>query len=84
MQPFQMGNRAFLFCGTAAFLLLAFIGTNQASTTTETATTTAAAKRYEPNWKSIDARPLPAWYDQAKVGIFIHFGVFSVPSYVGK
>ncbi|KAH9388173.1 Tissue alpha-L-fucosidase [Tyrophagus putrescentiae] len=44
----------------------------------------AAAKRYEPNWKSIDARPLPAWYDQAKVGIFIHFGVFSVPSYVDE
>ena len=37
--------------------------------------------RYQPNWKSIDSRPLPAWYDKAKVGIFIHWGVFSVPSF---
>ena len=28
-------------------------------------------------------RPLPAWYDQAKVGIFLHWGLFSVPSYGG-
>ena len=39
---------------------------------------------YEPNWKSLDARPLPKWYDQAKIGIFIHFGLFSVPSYVSE
>ena len=37
--------------------------------------------KYEPNWKSIDSRPLPEWYDQAKFGIFIHWGVFSVPSF---
>ena len=36
---------------------------------------------YEANWKSIDSRPLPSWYDEAKLGIFIHWGVFSVPSY---
>lgn len=37
--------------------------------------------RYEPTWDSLDARPLPDWYDDAKIGIFIHWGVFSVPSY---
>lgn len=37
--------------------------------------------KYEPNWKSIDSRPLPDWYDQAKFGIFVHWGVFSVPSF---
>nr|CAH8874540.1 unnamed protein product [Trichobilharzia regenti] len=37
--------------------------------------------KYEPNWESLDKRPLPAWYDKAKIGIFIHWGVFSVPSY---
>ncbi|XP_029685679.1 plasma alpha-L-fucosidase-like [Takifugu rubripes] len=42
---------------------------------------TGTAIRYEPNWKSIDSRPLPEWYDQAKFGIFIHWGVFSVPSF---
>ena len=38
-------------------------------------------KKYLPNWDSIDSRPLPGWYDQAKIGIFIHWGVFSVPSF---
>ncbi len=37
--------------------------------------------KYQPNWESLDARPLPSWYDEAKLGIFIHWGVFSVPSY---
>lgn len=36
-------------------------------------------KVYEPTWPSLDARPLPLWYDQSKIGIFIHWGVFSVP-----
>lgn len=36
---------------------------------------------YEPTWKSLDSRPLPIWYDDAKIGIFIHWGVFSVPSF---
>jgi len=36
-------------------------------------------KRYDPTWDSLDARPLPTWYDQNKIGIFIHWGVYSVP-----
>ena len=42
------------------------------------------AFRYEPNWESLDSRPLPAWYDESKIGIFIHWGVFSVPSLVNE
>jgi len=37
--------------------------------------------QYEPTWDSLDTRPLPQWYDDAKFGIFIHWGVFSVPSF---
>lgn len=37
--------------------------------------------QYKPTWESIDSRPLPEWFDQAKFGIFIHWGVFSVPSF---
>lgn len=37
--------------------------------------------RYEPTWGSLDARPLPTWFDEAKFGVFIHWGVFSVPSF---
>ena len=39
--------------------------------------------QYLPNWESLDARPLPEWYDQAKFGIILHWGVYSVPSYGG-
>ncbi|XP_054732680.1 putative alpha-L-fucosidase [Anastrepha obliqua] len=42
---------------------------------------TAASERYEPKWDSLDKRPLPSWYDEAKIGIFIHWGVYSVPSF---
>ncbi|XP_012228334.1 alpha-L-fucosidase-like [Linepithema humile] len=37
--------------------------------------------KYVPTWSSLDNRPLPSWYDNAKIGIFIHWGVFSVPSF---
>ncbi|XP_055954218.1 alpha-L-fucosidase-like isoform X1 [Argiope bruennichi] len=37
--------------------------------------------KYTPDWESLDSRPLPAWFDEAKVGIFLHWGVFSVPSF---
>jgi len=42
---------------------------------------TSCLGQYKPSWDSLDSRPLPAWYDEAKIGIFIHWGVFSVPSY---
>eukprot|EP00934_Nitzschia_sp_Nitz4_P008952 Nitzschia sp. Nitz4//scaffold192_size41448//24317//28613//NITZ4_007486-RA/size41448-snap-gene-0.53-mRNA-1//-1//CDS//3329540239//8942//frame0 len=38
-------------------------------------------KRYEATWESLDSRPLPQWYPEAKLGIFIHWGVFSVPAF---
>ncbi|KAK8767843.1 hypothetical protein V5799_005377, partial [Amblyomma americanum] len=43
-----------------------------------------AAARYMPTWDSLDERPLPAWFDEAKVGIFVHWGVFSVPSFTSE
>ncbi|CUT99121.1 fucosidase alpha L 1 tissue [Echinococcus multilocularis] len=39
---------------------------------------------YTPDWASLDTRPLPSWYDEGKIGIFVHWGVFSVPSYVSE
>src|SRR5947209_19715973 len=39
------------------------------------------ANRYEADWKSLDARPIPEWYTRAKFGIFIHWGLYSVPAY---
>ncbi|XP_064480049.1 alpha-L-fucosidase-like [Ornithodoros turicata] len=36
---------------------------------------------YYARWDHLDTRPVPAWYDQAKVGILLYWGVFSVPSF---
>ena len=33
--------------------------------------------KYEPNWDSLDKRPLPGWYDEGKFGIFIHWGSYN-------
>lgn len=36
---------------------------------------------YTADWESLDSRPNPVWYDNAKFGIFIHWGVYSVPTF---
>jgi len=41
----------------------------------------AAQARFQPSWESIDGRATPGWYTDAKFGIFIHWGVYSVPAY---
>jgi alpha-L-fucosidase len=41
----------------------------------------SVAQKYEPNWASLDKRPMPAWFREAKFGIFIHWGTYSVPAY---
>lgn len=40
-----------------------------------------AQNTYQPTWQSIDSRPVPTWFEDAKFGIFIHWGVYSVPAY---
>lgn len=40
--------------------------------------------QYTPDWASLDQRPTPEWWLDAKFGIFIHWGVYSVPAYVVK
>ena len=42
----------------------------------------AVGQVYEPTWESLDSRPIPAWFPDAKFGIFIHWGVYSVPSWI--
>jgi alpha-L-fucosidase len=41
----------------------------------------APGQTYESNWNSLDKRPIPAWFTDAKFGIFIHWGVYSVPAF---
>jgi len=43
-------------------------------------TTILFAQNYEPTWESIDSRPIPEWFQDAKFGIFIHWGLYAVPA----
>ena len=36
---------------------------------------------YDPTLESLDRHPLPQWYADAKLGIFIHWGLYSVPGW---
>ncbi|MET9633618.1 alpha-L-fucosidase [Lentzea sp. NPDC006480] len=37
--------------------------------------------RYDPTRESLARHPLPDWYRDAKFGIFVHWGPYSVPAY---
>lgn len=40
-----------------------------------------SVKKYEPTLESLDNHPIPQWFKDAKFGIFIHWGVYSVPAF---
>lgn len=44
-------------------------------------TSVTAQHNYDANWESLDKRATPGWFENAKFGIFIHWGVYSVPSW---
>lgn len=41
----------------------------------------AQTGKYEPTWESLTRHPVPAWFQDAKLGIFIHWGLYSVPAW---
>src|SRR5690554_8222065 len=42
---------------------------------------TSILAQYSANWESLDKREIPEWWTDAKFGIFIHWGLYSVPAY---
>jgi len=44
----------------------------------------SSIKKYKAKWESIDSRPTPQWFKDAKFGIFIHWGLYSVPAWGPK
>lgn len=38
-------------------------------------------KQYTNSWKSLDSRTIPGWFTDAKFGVFIHWGPYSVPAW---
>ena len=64
------------------YFLIFLLAVGQLSAqTAQPAQTYQAAQTYQPTWDSIDKRPTPDWFSDAKFGIFIHWGTYSVPAY---
>jgi len=40
--------------------------------------------KFQPSWDSLKQYVVPAWYEDAKFGIFIHWGIFSVPAFMNE
>jgi alpha-L-fucosidase len=59
---------------TAAF-------TAQRATVLKQVEKTTAEGPFRNDWTSLSQASVPAWYRDAKFGIFIHWGVFSVPAF---
>lgn len=55
---------------TAVLILTTFFSANQ-----------ILAQEYEPEWNSLNQRKTPEWWSDAKFGIFVHWGLYSVPAY---
>ncbi len=47
-------------------------------------TVLSAQKKYEPTWESLDSHKMPGWYDDAKIGLSMHWGVYSVPAWAPR
>lgn len=43
-----------------------------------------AEGKYKDNWGSLSDYQVPGWYQRAKFGIFVHWGVFSVPAFANE
>lgn len=39
---------------------------------------------FSADWKSLEGVGIPEWYQDAKLGIFIHWGAYSVPAYASE
>jgi alpha-L-fucosidase len=60
----------------AAFLVL--------TTLAPLAAGASSIERYEVTWESLDARPTPQWFTDAKFGVFVCWGLYSVPAWTPK
>jgi alpha-L-fucosidase len=43
----------------------------------------AAAAEYEANWESLSNKQVPEWMQDAKFGVYTHWGIYSIPAHGG-
>jgi alpha-L-fucosidase len=42
---------------------------------------TGNSRKFQPTWDSLERHRVPDWFQDAKLGIFIHWGLYSVPAW---
>jgi alpha-L-fucosidase len=80
----MMGRRRFV--GTLGASIMASAWTRTAMTGTSASPAGSQAsnnslRRYKPDWTSLKQHACPKWFEDAKLGIFIHYGLYSVPAW---
>ena len=61
-----------------AFLIMGACGNQNPS---QMGVEVEAGKQYDSNWESLSQYKIPQWFQDAKFGIFIHWGPYSVPAF---
>ncbi|MHC5074524.1 MAG: alpha-L-fucosidase, partial [Planctomycetota bacterium] len=41
----------------------------------------ADAKKYEASWESLGQHETPEWFENSVLGIYFHWGIYSVPAF---
>jgi alpha-L-fucosidase len=77
MNRIPLSRRNFLQAGAGAAAGLA--GISRAAETNP-----GAPGSYTSGWESLDAHPCPAWYRDAKIGLYFHWGLSSVPGWAPR
>ncbi len=70
-----------VFSLAAGGLPFAAAGIDHKEQALKTVDKVAAAGPFQPNWLSLENYKVPKWYEDAKFGIFIHWGLYSVPGF---
>lgn len=45
--------------------------------------TKTTEEKFQPTYESLQQYQVPEWYEDAKIGYWVHWGVYSVPAFVG-
>jgi len=66
------------FTPITCLILVAFLGSSIIPTAVAQ---DPAQPTYDGSWQSLQGMPVPAWFDDGKIGIFIHWGPYSAIGY---
>jgi alpha-L-fucosidase len=74
-------NKNFFLCVAVGALLLSGWSAMASPEKLADIAKVASAGPFRPDWDSLARYQVPDWYQNAKFGIFIHWGVYSVPAF---